>query len=174
MVNIKLKSKKGDVTDMIIFVITVVILGIGLFIFSFVIPQISKGLGDVGLNNTSEGQNAINEMRDIGVNTMQRGFFLLFCGLILSLMITSVFSDVHPMFLILYFLILGISIILALYLGNMYQQIAETPIFAESLATQGLINSVMENIVGIVLAVGALTMIITFSKFSSILGGGRL
>lgn len=174
MVNLKLKSKKGDITDMFVFVMTVIILAIGLFIFAFVIPQISKGLGDVGLNNTSEGQNAINEMRDIGVTLMQRGFFLLFCGLILSLFITSVFSDVHPMFLFLYFIMLGISIILAVYLGNMYQQIAETPIFASTLATQSLINSVMNNIVIIVLAVGALTMIITFSKFSSILGGGRL
>jgi hypothetical protein len=171
---LKHKSKKGDITDMLIFVITVVILGIGFFIFAFVIPQIAKGLGDVGLNNTSEGQNAINEMKDIGVTLMQRGFFLLFCGLILSLFITSVFSDVHPMFLFLYFLMLGISILLAVYLGNMYQQIAETPIFAETLSSQTLINSIMNNIVIIVLAVGALTMIITFSKFSSVLGGGRL
>jgi hypothetical protein len=113
-------------------------------------------------------------MKDIGVTLMQRGFFLLFCGLILSLFITSVFSDVHPMFLFLYFLMLGISILLAVYLGNMYQQIAETPIFAETLSSQTLINSIMNNIVIIVLAVGALTMIITFSKFSSVLGGGRL
>lgn len=167
-------SKKGDITDMIVFIITISILAVGLFIFAYVIPQIAQGLGTANMNNTVEGKNAIAEMRSWGVVGMQRGFFLLFVALIISLMITSVFSDVHPMFLFLYLLILGISIILAVYLGNMYQQISEIPIFAETLTQQSLINSVMSHIVLIVLFVGGLTMIITFSKFSSILGGSRL
>jgi hypothetical protein len=174
MFNLRLKSKKGDITDMLVFIVTVTILAIGLFIFAFVIPQIANGLSTANMNSTPEGTNAIAEMNSWGVVGMQRGFFLLFVALIISLMITSVFSDVHPMFLFLYLLVLGISIVLAVYLGNMYDQISQIPTFAATLGTQSLINSVMHNIVLIILAVGALTMIITFSKFSSILGGGRL
>lgn len=159
---------------MLVFVITITILAIGLFIFAYVIPTIGNGLKLAGMNSTSEGANAIDQMNELGTSGMQRGFFLLFFGLTASLFITSFFSDVHPIFLFLYIIFLAISILLAVYLGNMYEQMASQPIFASILASQGFINTVMSNIVMIMLSVGAITIIITFVKFSSVIGGSRL
>ncbi len=162
-----LKNKKGDVTDMFVFLLVVFIFAIGLFIFAFIVPQITGGLNDAGLNSTSEGAGAIDSLSSFGTITIQRGFFLLFAGFIISTMVTSFFARTHPLFLFLYILVLGITTFLGVYLGNTYQTFSNTPLFADTLATQGLINIVMNNIITITIAVGVLSMIIVFSKFST-------
>ncbi len=156
---------------MLVFLIVLFILAIGLFIFAFVVPQISDGLGEAGLNQTSEGKGAIDSLSDFGTISIQRGFFLLFAGLIISTMVTSFFARTHPIFLFLYIAVLGVTSFIGVYLGNAYKTFSETPLFAETLATQGLINIVMSNIITITIAVGVLSMVIVFSKFST--GGGQ-
>lgn len=164
-------NKRGDITDMFVFIVVITILAVGFFVLAFVVPEITGGLADAGLNNSVEGANAIASLSDFGTITIQRGFFFLFAGLILSTMVSSFFARTHPIFLFLYIFILGITIVLAVYLGGVYQQMTETPIFAETLASQTLLNIVMSNIITIVLAVGALSMIIVFAKFTT--GGGQ-
>jgi len=168
---IELKHKKGDITDMLVFMFVIFILAVGLFIFAYIIPQIGSGLNDAGLNSSKEGASAITSLSNFGTVTIQRGFFLLFAGLIISTMVTSFFARTHPLFLFLYILILGITVFLGVYLGRAYQQMTESTIFTDTIASQGLINIVMNNIITIVIAVGALSMIIVFSKFTT--GGGQ-
>ncbi len=168
---IRLENKKGDVTDILIFIVVIFILAVGLFIFAYIVPQISSGLNDAGLNSSTEGANAITSLSNFGTVTIQRGFFLLFVGLIISTMVTSFFARTHPIFLFLYIMILGITVFLGVYLGRAYRDLSEISIFADTLGSQGLINIVMNNIITIVIAVGALSMIIVFAKFST--GGGQ-
>lgn len=162
-----LKNKRGDIKDMLIFLVVIFILAIGFFIFAFVVPQITDGLNDAGLNSSVEGASAITTLSEFGTVNIQRGFLLLFSGLIMSTMITSFFSKTHPIFLFLYIIILGITVFLGVYLGNAYQQFTETDIFVDTLASQGLISIVMNNIITITIAVGVLSMVIVFAKFSS-------
>ncbi len=156
---------------MLVFLIVVFTLAIGLFILAFIIPQISDGLNSAGLNSSSEGASSINRLSEFGTITIQRGFLLIFAGLILSTMITSFFARTHPIFLFLYIMVLGVTVFIGIYLGNAYQQFSEVPVFAETLGSQNLINIVMQNIITITIAVGVLSMIIVFAKFSS--GGGQ-
>ena len=169
---LRIKRKKGDLPDMLIFMVTVFILAIGLFIFSFIIPEITDGLAEAGLNESSEGFDAIQQVNEIGTVVIQRGFFFLFVGLIIGVMITSFLSSTHPIFFFMYILFLAVTIFIATYFGNAYQQLISNPIFVERMADQTLINVVMDNIVLITLAVGALSFIIIFAKFRSSGGGG--
>jgi len=164
---LRLKEKKGDLPDMLLFMVTVFILAIGLFIFSFVIPEITDGLSEAGLNESAEGLDAIQQVEEIGTVVIQRGFFFLFVGLIISVMVTSFLSSTHPIFFFMYILFLALAIFLATYLGNAYTQLTSNPIFVERMADQTLINLVMDNIILITLAVGALSFIIIFAKFRS-------
>jgi len=161
-----MKNKKGDILDIMVLLITLTVFSIGLFIFAYVVPEITGGLSDAGMNNSAEGISAINTLYTFGVDGMQKGFFILFCGLIIGIMISSYFIKTHPIFLFLYIILLGISIILAVYLGNMYETFTNNPIFADRLADQTIINIVMNNIVQVILGVGALSLIIIFSKFA--------
>ncbi len=161
------EDKRGDVTDMIIFLISIFTFAIILFIFTFVISEISDGLRTSGMNNTAEGSDAIDQLDDFGVLGIQRGFFLLFIGFIIITLLTSFLVRTHPIFMFLYIFILGLTIFIGTFLGNAYNDMVNNPVFAEQLVSQTLFHLVMDNIVTILLAVGALSMIIVFSKFSS-------
>lgn len=174
-----LQSKKGDLPDMLVFVIVVFVLAIGMLILAFVTPAIAEGLRTAGMNSTPEAQNSIDQLAELGTVTIQRGFLFLFFGLAISTIITSFFTRVHPMFLFLYIIFLGLTVFIGTYLGNAYEQIAANPVLAETLASQGLITVVMQNIVVLTLVIGAISMIIVFAKFSSFFnfssaGGGQL
>ena len=169
-----LEYKKGDLPDMLIFLVTIFIFAIGLLIMAFVIPAISNGLNTAGLNSTDEAQTAIDEIAELGNNGMQKGFLFLFVGFIMALMISSFLVRTHPIFMFLYILFLGITVFLGTYVGNAFEQVATSPALAATTADQGLITIVMQNIVVITLVVGALSMIIIFAKFAGIgsQGGG--
>ena len=161
------KDTRGDVTDMLIFLILIFVFAIILFILTFVISEISEGLRTGGLNNTVEGTDAIDQLDSFGVRGIQRGFFLLFVGFIISTLLTSFLVRTHPIFMFLYILVLGITIFIGTFLGNAYNALVTNPIFSEQLISQTLFILVMDNIITILIAVGALSMIIVFSKFSS-------
>lgn len=165
-----LKYKKGDLPDMIIFLITIFVFAIGLLIMAYVIPEISVGLNTAGLNDSTEAQSAIDELTELGVNGMQKGFLFLFTGFVMGLMISSFLIRTHPIFIFLYIIFLGLTVFLGTYVGNAFEQVATSSALATTTATQTYITIVMQNIVLITLAVGALSMIIIFAKFS---GFGR-
>ena|SRR3972149_1174941 len=162
-----IKSKSGELTDIMIWMITIFILAIGLFILIYIVPSISNGLRVAGLNNSVEGNNAISSLDSIATGTINNGFMMLFVGLIISVMITSFLVRTHPIFLFLYIIFLAITLVLGVYLGNAYDTMKTNPIFASIVNNASFINLVMGHIVEITLAVGALSMIIVFAKFST-------
>lgn len=151
---------------MLIFLITIFIFAIGILILAFIIPEISDGLNKAGLNDSSGGQLAIDELTELGTNGLQKGFLFLFTGFVMGLMISSFLVRTHPIFLFLYLIFLGITLFLGTYLGNAFEQVATTNALATTTASQTYITIIMQNIVGITLTVGALSMIIIFAKFS--------
>ena len=163
----KKMNNKGELLDSLTFLIYVFIFAIGLFVLIFIIPKISNGLSNAGLNSTSEGANAIKSMENIGTHTINNGFLMLFVGFILSMMITSFLVRSHPIFLFMYIFFLAISILLAFYLGNAYYDMKTNPIFADVLANASFINLVMGHIAEIMVGVGILSLIIVFAKFST-------
>lgn len=160
-------NKKAELSDMLIWLITIFILAVGLFILMFIVPSISNGLRSAGLNNSAEGINAINSMDYFGTHVINNGFLMLFVGLIISVMITSFLVRTHPIFLFLYILFLIVTVLLSFYLGNAYNELVTNPTFSSMVNTATFSNLVMRNIAEITVAVGALSMIIVFAKFST-------
>lgn len=160
-------SKRGEVSDMLIWLITIFILAVGLFIIIYVVPSISGGLRTAGLNDSTAGANAIDSMEDMASGVFNYGFLILFVGLVISLMISSFLIRTHPIFMFLYILFLGITLFVGLYLGNAYDTLKNNAIFSSVVENASFINLVMGHIVEITLAVGALSMIIIFAKFST-------
>lgn len=162
-----IKNKKGELSDMLIWLITIFILGIGFLVFTYVTNSITGGLRDANLNTTVELSNAIDSTQSIFNGLWNNGFMFLFFGLIASLMITSFLVRTHPIFLFLYIFVLAITLILGVYLGNAYYDLQSNVIFSGILANVPFINAVMNHIVEITLGIGALSMVIVFAKFST-------
>lgn len=164
-------NKKGDLPDMFIFIVTAFVFSIGFMILAFIIPAVADGLLATGGLNESQGAlNTIEAIRELGATGMQRGFFFLMIGLMMSTMITSFLTKTHPIFLFMYIFFLGITLFVGGYLGNAFEQFASSPVLVDTLGSQGLISIFMKNIVIITLITGALSMIIIFAKFSSFFG----
>ena len=62
---------------------------------------------------------------------------------------------------------MGLTVFIGTYLGNAYELVSGVSILSDTLASQTLINLVMTNIVKITIAVGALSLIIIFAKFTT-------
>lgn len=162
----KFKTKKGELSDMFIFVIIIFILAIGFFIIMYAINPITTGLRTAGINNSAEGENALQHLEGFG-SMINNGFLLIFACLIMSTLITSFFVRTHPIFLFLYIIFLGITVILGVYLGNTFYDIQNNSIFTTTTSSATYLVFVMNHIVEITVAVGALSMIIVFAKFST-------
>ena len=162
-----IKNKRGELTDMFIFLITLFILAIGLFVLMYMIPTITDGLKTAGLNNSAEGTNAITSLESFGTGTINNGFLMLFVGLVISMIITSFMVRTHPIFIFLYVIFLGISVLLSFYLGNAYYQLIGNPAFANMYATATFSNWIFGHIAQIMTVLGAFSMIVVFSKFST-------
>lgn len=160
-------NKKAELTDMFVFIITIFILAAGLFVMIYIIPGITSGLKTAGLNDTLEGASSIDYLENSFTGVINNGFLMLFVGLIISTMITSFLVRTHPIFLFLYIFFLAITLFIGIYLGNAYYQFEQNTIFTDTLAKATYIHIIMNHIVEITLAVGALSMIIVFAKFST-------
>jgi hypothetical protein len=163
---VNLKQKKGDLSDLLIFVVTAFVLGIMMFVLIYAIPQITSGLRLAGLNNTIQGSNAIDSL-DSFTGIINYGTFFIMVGLLMSILFTSFMVRSHPIFLILYILFAPISIILAVYLGNAYNTMVINSAFASVFASASMINLFFEHLVKITLVANFLSMIIVFAKFTS-------
>ena len=160
-------NKRGELSDLIVWVITIFIFAVGLFILAYITPQIIGGLKTAGLNSSSEAAQAIENTQATLGFTINSGFLILFSGFIISMFISAFLVRTHPIFLFLYIFFLVVSLVLALYMGNAYYDLQTNPLFADSLDNSSFINTIMNYIVEITLAVGALSLIIMFSKFST-------
>lgn len=165
-------NRKAEAWDILVFLITIFILAIGLFIFIFIIPNISSGLRSAGLNNTATGSSAIDSLDTIATGTINNGFMMLFVGLIMGVMLSAFLVRTHPIFLGLYIFFLFITILVGFSLGNAYDTMISNPIFASMLSDASYITLVMEHIAEISLGVGVLSIIIVFAKFSTF-GGSQ-
>jgi hypothetical protein len=163
-------NKKGDITDSLAFIITIVIFAIGFFVLAFIIPSITGGLKTAAVNNSVEGNNAVEQLERFGTEGIQRGFFFLFIGLCIAQLISAFYIDSHPIWLFLYIIFLGITIISGVYLANAYETMINLGAFGGF--DQGLITVVMQNIIKITIGISALSMIIVFSRFG-FSGGGN-
>jgi hypothetical protein len=167
-----MNDKKGEVYDILIWLITIFVFAIVLFIFVFIIPNITTGLRSAGLNNTPEGISAINHLETNVTGTINYGFMMLFIGLIIGVFISSFLVRTHPIFLFMYIFFLAITILVSFYLGNAYDSMIANPIFSNMLSQANFITLVMEHIAEISVGVGVVSMIIVFAKFSTF-GGSQ-
>ncbi len=162
-----IKGKKGEVTDAIAVVIITTILATGLLVLAFVIPTITDGLNAGGLNSSTEGANAITQLRNFGTNTLQRGFLFVHFFLLVGVIITSFITRVNPAFIFLYIFFGIIAIILSVYMTNVYDILAASPTLAATAASQTFISIIMANLTRITLGIIALSILIVFSKGGS-------
>jgi hypothetical protein len=160
--------RKGDPTDIVLFLVIIFFLAISLAVSLFANNTIQNLISTTALNS-SEAYSSINSsFSDINRFVAQRGFTLMFGILIIGIIVSSFMVRVHPVFIFIYIITLAVAIFVAIYLANAYAMIVANPQLAELAENFGMMTFFMRNITKILLATGALSMIIIFGK----IGGG--
>lgn len=169
-------NKRGDATDIVFFGIIIAFLAISFVVVIYVNTQLSDVVRTTVLNQSQAAEDILQGFDNINQTVTQRGYVLVFSILIVGLMVSAFLVRVHPIFIFLYFFTLVLAIIDAVYLSNLYQAIIENAEFASIASNYPMITFIMQHSVKILIAVAALSMIITFSKLgvSSGSSGGDL
>ncbi len=158
-----LKSKKGDVSDMIIIPILLLFLAVALVVVAFTNTKLVHGIQGTELNSTDAGSTALTKMEDMNFD-IGWIYLFIFGFLVIGIMTSSFMIKIHPVFVILYIFFFFASIFLSIILSNSYEKIAASATLAATFARQSFVTPIMSNIVKIMVGVNALSMVIIFSK----------
>lgn len=163
------KNKKGDATDIIVFLLITVFLAISFIVVIFVNNIIKEDVIEgTALGETSSATAILESYDVINTESTQRGFVLFISLLMIGVFISAFLVRLHPAFMFIYILILGFTIFMAAVLGNLYESFTSAEALAATAASQPMINFIMNNIVKIVVIVDLLSMIIVFAKLNNL------
>jgi len=168
------KNKKGDMADVFVYIIIAIFLAISFIVVIFVNGKLRDVITETALNETSVAPTIINAMDIMNETTVQRGYALFMGILLVGILVSSFLVRVHPAFIFIYIIGLAFAIFVSVFLGNLYYEFIQVEEFATIAANQGMITFFMKNLVKLTLAIGALSMIIVFSKIFSNSGGDTI
>lgn len=161
------REKRGDATDIIFFLIIIFFLAVSFVVVIFVNTKVQSVISDTALNESAAYESINEGFNNINQTVTQRGFVLMFALFIVGLMISGFLVRVHPVFIFIYIFTMVMSVITAVYLSNTYQALIENQQLALLADNYPMITYIMQHSVTIIIAVGILSMIVTFAKLAS-------
>jgi len=161
-------QKKGDPTDIFLFLVIIFFIAISFVVVIFTNTKIHEMISTTALNESDAYASIDASFTNINDFVIQRGFTLFFAVLIIGILVSSFLVRVHPIFIFIYIITLLASILTSVYLANAYAMVVSNGQLALLADKFGTITWVMKHITKILLAVGAMSMIIIFGK----IGGG--
>jgi hypothetical protein len=159
-----LRGKRGDATEIIMFLVIIFFLAVSFITVIYVLTRFKDVIVETPLNNSDASGQITDSIDTITTTTVQRGFVAMFAILIIGIMVFSFSVRVHPIFLFLYIIFLSVGILTAVFLSNIYKTFMEVDILASIASQQTMMTWIMQHIVLIMLGVGALSMVVLFSK----------
>ena len=163
-----LRKRKGDPTDILLFLIILFFLVVSLVVVLYANGKILDVIDNTALNQTEAYESIHDSFVSINEFTAQRGFTLFFAILIIGIIISSFLVRVNPVFIFIYIITLGMTIFTSVYLANAYAMIVANGQLSTISDNYAMMTFIMQNITKILLGVGALSMIVIFGK----IGGG--
>ena len=160
--------KKGDPTDIFLFLVIMFFIAISFVVAIFTNSKIHEIIATTALNESDAFASIDASFTNINSFVVQRGFTLFFAVLIIGILVSSFLVRVHPIFIFIYIITLIASILTSVYLANAYAMVVANGQFAALSSNFATITWMMQHITKILLAVGAMSMIIIFGK----IGGG--
>lgn len=165
----KICEKKGDPTDVLLFTVIIFFIAVSLVVALFVNTKVKSVIDNTVLNESAAYSSITTSFANINQFTVQRAFVMFFGLLIIGIMVSSFMIKVHPVFMFLYIITLSAAIFVTVYLANTYELIVSNGQLSTIADNYATMTWVMQHIIIILVAVGALSMIIIFGK---IIGSG--
>jgi len=160
-------QKKGFLGDVLFILVILFFLAVGFLVVAFTNDIFRDVVTETQLNASNSSTAIVDSLDTISTKTIQRGFAVMFGLLFIGIIVSSFLVRVHPVWFFIFLFVLAVTILLAVYLGNVYQDLTEVNALEDIASEQTMTNWIMEHIVVLTLVMGVLGIIITFSKIFS-------
>lgn len=168
----KRMNKKGEITDIIIFLIVIFFLAVSLITAVYVNTKLREVVATTVLNSTSTGQIVIQAYDTMNFTTVPNIYLMMVAFLIIGQIVTSFLVKYHPVFIVLFIVFAGFGIFLGFILANVYEQFVNVDQIQTVAEQMPKVNWIWSHISIIMSAVSALTLIILFARLPG--NGGQI
>jgi hypothetical protein len=168
--NMKMKSKKASIFD--VFFVGAMLFGLAIVIL--VALYFSDAITTAMLPAFNSSQPAMDAMiaMQSALPTLDYFFLAIFIGFILTMIISGFLIDTHPIFTLIYFLMLILAIVVSVPIANAFEAIISDPIFASVASHLTMTAYIMSKLPLITLILGIIMIIVIYGK-SQYTGGGQ-
>ena len=169
---LKRLNKKGDATDMFIVMVVLFFLAVSIVIGIFVNTTLSSVITTTALNDSAAAGDIVETFDALNATGFQRAYVMIFALMILFVMASAFLVRIHPFWMWIYIIMIIITILTSVFMANVYGALADNPTLGPTITSQPMITFFMEHAVKIALAIGALSIVVVFSKLFSAPTGG--
>jgi len=162
------RNTKGSPTDIVLLLIMLFFLAVSMFIALYANTKMQEVISTTVLNESAAYDSINDSFEYVNSFVVQRGVVLFFAILCIGIMISSFLVKVHPIFIFIYIITLGVAIFVSMYLANTYEMVVTNATLSVIASKYTMVTFIMQHVAKILLAVGAMSFIILFGK----IGGG--
>ena len=151
-----------------VFLVILFFIAVSFVVVIFANTKVHEIISTTALNESEAYASIDASFTNINDFVIQRGLTLFFATLIIGILVSSFLVRVHPIFIFIYIMTLLASILTSVYLANAFAMVVANGQLAAISDKFATITFMMKHVTKILLAVGAMSMIIIFGK----IGGG--
>lgn len=169
-------NKKGDFPSLVFAVITIFMIGTLFFVFSHMsdkfYDKLDNYLDSNAEYNNTEAETAIEKISSVEQSIWDYGFVAILFGVIISLLLTAYATRISVVFFWVYGVLAIVVLVLGVMISNMWQEMAASPEFTETIARFPITDAILGNNYPMVVAgIIFLMMIVLFGKSPDEAGG---
>ena len=163
-------NKRGSIQDVFFFTVFVVGLAMFMILVHYIANDVSGKLLETTLNESENARTALQYTEDVTAQFDPIWLFL-FIALLIGVLISSFMIHSYQIFIPIYIILLGITVVVGVIMNNIYLEFTATATLATIAATHTFSNAIINNYVPVIIGVGILSMIIIFARPT---GAGRI
>lgn len=150
--------------DVMFIGILIFTLGIGFLIIHFAMSTVVDDIvAQPTINSTPQSVTAFNSIKTT-VNRLDYVMFGLFIGLCLALIITGYLIGGNPIFMFIYFIVIGVMVGLSAILSNIWETVSTSTTFTSTLVSFPITNKLLLGLPIYMTVLGFIGIVVMFAK----------
>jgi hypothetical protein len=149
-------------------VVFVGVLFFALAILFFIVLFVTHTFNDALLANSQVNQSsstvAVLKSSTTNSNKLDYVFGGVFLGFLLSILITSWLIGAHPIFMIIYFIFIVLSVVFSAFFSNVWETTTQSSVFGSTIINMPITNHVLLNLPMYMAVVGVAGFLAMFAK----------
>lgn len=159
-------NKRGDLSSLIIGILVILfVIGVIVILFSNVFVEVLTIMkADPVLSGNNNSVETINIIESNTIPFLDYFFLFSFISIVIGLIISSIYIDVHPALMIIFIVLLGVVIVMAGIFANVFVEIGETTEIATTYNQFVMTKAIMNHLPLICFVVGLIVIFILYGK----------